>query len=423
MRSAGEVVPDAPPTSAAVLAMLPDGETKRSFLLDCTGCHQMDASRAFPDGRARTRDEWATIVARMLGFAGARSSFPVIGADRDPAATADWLARHWTSPPAGSPDYRAVVPADVQEFPFPQPQDLPHDLAVHPDGGIVVTGMFTHRMYLLDPSLGTWSDVAIPVQGANPRALDLDAAGDWWVLLGGPGKAARYRVDDGEWDVWDIGMYGHSIRPDRRGRAWFNGHFSKDPVQLGYVDAASGEVRLFDVPGPAPLADGGGPIPYGLRVAPDGSVWMTELAGNRLIRLEPETGRFDIHALPSTVSGPRRPDVAADGTVWIPEYSGGGVAAFEPATGRFRRHELPYPDALPYVAVVDDARGRVWIGTGAADALFMIDTASGRVSTVPLPTRGALVRHLDVEPATGAVWAAYGASPGIPSRIARVQLR
>lgn len=28
--------------SAGWLARLPDGETKRKFLLDCTGCHQFD---------------------------------------------------------------------------------------------------------------------------------------------------------------------------------------------------------------------------------------------------------------------------------------------------------------------------------------------------------------------------------------------
>ncbi|MFW6078612.1 MAG: virginiamycin B lyase family protein, partial [Gemmatimonadota bacterium] len=216
--------------------------------------------------------------------------------------------------------------------------------------------------------------------------------------------------------------YGHSIRPDRQGRTWFNGHFTKAPVRLGYVDGSTGETRFFDVPGPAPAADGAGPIPYGLRIGPDGSVWMTELHGNRLVRLDPATGEFRIWTLPTAHSGPRRPDIGPDGTVWIPEYAAGKLARFDPRTERFTEYDLPIADALPYVVRLDPDRGRVWVGTGAADAVFVFDPERERFDIIRLPTRGALIRHIDVDPATGELWAAYGASPGIPPRIARIRL-
>ena len=38
-----------------------------------------------------------------------------------------------------------------------------------------MTGMFTHRMYVLDPKSGRFTDVAIPVPNANPRAVEIDA--------------------------------------------------------------------------------------------------------------------------------------------------------------------------------------------------------------------------------------------------------
>lgn len=409
--------------SADVVGLLPEGTEKRWFLLDCTGCHQMDLERAFPEGRTRSRAEWHEIVERMLSYAGWQSAFPVISAGRDPAATADWLARHWTRPPTSGRRIDAeIIDADVREYAYPHPADLPHDLAVDADGRVVITGMFTHKMLVLDPSDGGYTDVPIPVPEANPRALDLDAAGDWWVLLGGPMRVARYRPGTDEWASWSVGVYGHSIRPDAQGRTWFNGHFTKAPVRLGYVDARTGDVRFFEVPGRAPEADGAGPIPYGLRVAPDGSVWMTELHGNRLVRLDPRTGEFGIWTLPTPHSGPRRLDVGPDGTVWIPEYAAGKLARFDPATERFTEYELPIADALPYVVQLDPERGRVWIGTGAADAVLLFDPASEQFGVIPLPTRGALVRHIDVDPATGDLWAAYGASPGIPPKIARVRL-
>ena len=410
------------PTSASILGMLPDGVEKREFVLDCTGCHQMDEQRAFPGGRTRTRDEWRAIVARMISFAGWQSGFPIMSAARDADRTAAYLAAHLTEPPSVGPTYDNVAAADVREYAYPYPQDLPHDVAVDAAGNVVVTGMFTHRMLVLDPTTGAFDEVEIPIPQANPRALEIDAGGDWWVLLGAPGRVARYRPTTAEWQTWDIGMYGHDVRPDGRGGAWFNGHFSKAPEQIGRVDAASGSVRLLDVPGPTPDASGGGPIPYGMRVAPDGVVWMSELHGNRMVAYDPAAERFRFIDMPTASSGPRRFDIDAAGFLWIPQYAAGKLARLDPATGEIREYALPFADALPYVVAVDDARHRIWIATGAADAVFLFDARTERFSSVPLPTRGALVRHIDVDGRTGELWAAYGASPGIPPKIARIRL-
>src|SRR5687768_17199718 len=114
------------PTSSAWLTLLPDGETKRKFILDCTGCHQFDEKIARIQGRPRSEAEWAAVVTRMLGYAGATTGFPVIAADRDAKATAAWLVRHLNGevqranpPPAAR--------AEITEFLLPDPKDLPHD--------------------------------------------------------------------------------------------------------------------------------------------------------------------------------------------------------------------------------------------------------------------------------------------------------
>ncbi|MGH7534758.1 MAG: hypothetical protein ACREMG_04165 [Gemmatimonadales bacterium] len=54
------------PRSSAWLSRLPDGEAKRKFILDCTGCHQFDEKIARPAGVPRTEAQWAEAVTRML---------------------------------------------------------------------------------------------------------------------------------------------------------------------------------------------------------------------------------------------------------------------------------------------------------------------------------------------------------------------
>ena len=412
-------------SSAAWLSRLPDGEEKRRFILDCTGCHQFDARIAMPNDTARSEAAWHEAVERMLRYAGATTPFPVISARREPAPTARWLA---ASLAAGNAPARKAPPpatgrADVTEFPMPVARDLPHDVAVDSGGQVVITGMFTDRMYVLDPATGRMAEVPIPVEHANPRAVEIDRAGDWWVVLGAPNKLARYRPASREWRLYDAGMYAHSVALGADGAAWVNGHFTRAPELVARVTADSAVTPHELPPHPTLAAGPGGPVPYEIRTAPDGRVWVSELHGNRIVSYDPATSRSRAYDMPTPHSGPRRFDVDARGVLWIPAYAANALVRFDPAAERFEEIPLPLRDVAPYVARVDARTGAVWIGTGAADVVLRFEPATRRFTAYPLPSRGAMVRHLAIDRRTGDVWAAYGASPGIPARVARIRAR
>jgi virginiamycin B lyase len=429
--------------SAMLLRLLPEGEAKRRFILDCTGCHQFDQRTVSSGSRLKSWEEWRQRIQQMLSFAGAQSSFPIMSPSRDAEATAAWLVEQLgdggelprLGPPEGFPGERPgdrppgekvairgfqTGKARLTEYDLPESGDLPHDLALDKRGRVIVTGMFTHRMYELDPEIGTFEMREIPVESANPRAVELDEKGNRWVLLGGPQKLARYSPTSGKWDSWGLGMYPHSIGLDARGAVWFNGHFTKNPELLGRFDPSTGKVTTYEVPSP-PMPDGGSTIPYELRLGNGGTVWMTQLVGNRLVRFDPGKGSFQLYELPTPHSGPRRIDLDARGYVWIPEYAGNKLARFDPAKGSFREYEFPVPDALPYVARVDMRRGSVWIGTAAADLVARFDPQAETFTLYPLPTRGALIRHMAVDERTGALWAAYSPAPPRAPRILRIE--
>lgn len=274
-------------------------------------------------------------------------------------------------------------------------------------------------MYILDPATSEFSLRPIPVENANPRALAIEEDGTWWILLGGPRKIAKYQPESDEWRTWDIGLYPHSIVRDDRGRIWFNGHFTKDPEQIGMLDPETGRVEYFDVPTPS-MPDGGSTIPYGLRPGPEGRLWATQLFGGRLLAFDPATERFDVFPLPEPFSGPRRPDVGRDGTVWIPEYAAGRLARFDPRTESFEEYDLPIKDSLPYVVRVDSERNWVWIATAAADVLYRFFIDEERFETYPYPTPNNIVRHMTVDERDGTLWLSYGNFPPTGPRIVRV---
>ncbi len=414
--------------SSAFLGLLPDGEDKRHFVLDCAGCHQFDQKQITLDGKLRARDSWLQRTNQMLSFAGAHTGFPVISPSRDAEKTTEWLLAHvggpddplpaFTPPPPMTGEDANVV---ITEYDLPVPYDLPHDLLPDAEGQILITGMMTAQMYRLNPATGHFATVPIPVQHAGPRALDLGPYGRWWVLLGNPRQIGVYDPAEETWAMHDIGMYPHSIKLDDAGRVWFNGHFTKEPELIGYLDAATGEVTTYEVPTP-PMPDGGTTMPYGLRIDAEGTLWATQLIGNRLIKFVPKTEAFTLYELPTPVSGPRRPAIGPDGAVWIPQFAANKLARFDPATETFTEYPLPLPDALPYVVRVDPRTGVVWIATAGADAVLRFDPATERFFVHRLPTQKALVRHMELD-ATGAAWVAYGNSPATDPKIARLEIR
>ncbi len=412
---------DQPGLSSGWLGQLPDGAVKREFILDCTGCHQLDEKIARVGGRPRSEGEWVEAITRMLGYAGARTTFPVISQGRDAKATAAWLVKHLGPGAVHPPKTPRGARARITEFLMPERQDLPHDIAVEGSGTVLVTGMFTHQLYRLDPATGRIDRILIPVANANPRAIELDSLGQPWVVLGSPKKLAMM-TRDSQWRTFDVGVYPHSLAVGRTGKVWFNGHFTHSPEVIGSLSAASGKIETHEVPAHPDLGAGpGGPIPYEIRVGPDGRVWGSELLGNRIFAFTPATRKFEVFQLPLPHSGPRRLDVDAGGMVWIPAYAANLLIRFDPETRKFTQIPLPIRDAAPYIVRADPATGALWIGTGAADALLRYDPASQRFDSYTLPSRGAMIRHLVIDSQRGAVWAAYGASPGIPARIARVQ--
>ena len=412
-----------PGLSSAWLGQLPDGEAKRRFILDCTGCHQFDGKTARVDGRLRSEQEWVEAVTRMLGYAGAGTGFPVISAERDARSTAAWLVKHLRPGISRAPRLARVSAAEITEFLMPDSSDLPHDIAVEASGTVLVTGMFTHRLYRVDPAGGGIGEIAIPVPQANPRAIEIDSLGQPWVVLGSPRKLAVMSADS-QWRTFDVGMYAHSLALGEAGRVWFNGHFTHSPELIGSVDAADGEIETYEVPNHPRLGAGpGGPMPYEVRVGPNGRVWGSELLGNRIFVYTPSTRQFEVFPLPLPHSGPRRLDIDVRGIVWIPAYSANLILRFDPSSRKFTEIPLPSPDALPYIIRVDRSSGVLWIGTGAADALLRYDPSSRQFESYRLPSRGAIIRHLAIDSRRGVVWAAYGASPGIPARIARVRPR
>ncbi len=405
---------------AAWLSLLPDGDETRQFILDCQGCHQLSWPRQAFGGWPEA-NQWEAAIEKMHGFYGPQSGFPIIG-PMDIPATAEWLAQHLTDdvvPPAPLPVAAEAQAMRLVEYEFPGIG--PHDLVLDADGRVIVTGMFSHDMYVLNPATGEFTRHDLP-PNANPRAVELDAQGAWWIAFGDPHQVARFDPQTEELTTYSIGMYAHSIAIDSGGSAWANGHFKANPGKVVRIDADDGSIETFDVPDNNTSNLAGLPISYDLRVDANDIVWGSDLNWNRIYKLDPQTGEVTHYELPSTTSGPRRFDFDADGNLWIPQFSGGRLARFDPVSETFTEWPTPTKNAEPYVVKVDRQRNLVWIGYAAANRVARFDPATETFVEYPLPTPFALIRHMAIDEASGDVWFSYHHVPTAQDMVARLDV-
>jgi streptogramin lyase len=431
-------------------------EEREELKRQCTYCHQQGSAAT---RRLRDPEEWRKVLALMGRMGGMlsqdlRERLPaLINEAYAPetavaALTAGMHAPDFAPPPP--PEVRAAV---VDEWDLGGRASMQHDMTVHPDGRIYSVDMTQDRLYRLDPAArggdrrsweiphgdlpigGVFANAGAPdVPTANarvgPHSLQVAPDGSLWITLALGNQLARFDPASESFTTHTLehGYYPHTLRFDARGRIWYSITGSN---HLGFFDPATGkgrEIRLpsrtlgqalvmrsmpillwlgrhVDLRGAA--AEGNGfkpPLPYGVDVAPDGSVWFSQLNEHRIGRVDPDS--FELELIETPFTGPRRMRFDAEGRLWIPGFSSNLISRFDPATREFRSFELPIEprgSETPYALHVRRETGEVWICGTNSDSLIRFEPAAERFSVYPLPTRVTYTREIDFD-AQGRVW-------------------
>ena len=415
-------------TSEQWLSLLPDGDMKREFLLNCTSCHEIDAARVLVAGEPRSVEQWAAAFALMRGI----DQYELLPEDFDDAAYTAWLAQHLDrdagarlSPPIPA-NVDALAQVRITEYPLPEPTELPHDLVVGPDGRIWITAFFNDVIWALDPASGAIESYNLRPDGAEgwgqARALVFAPDGTLWVVLGGTHELVALDPASRSFETVNVGMYAHSLVLDSQGRVWFNDYFA-ETERIGMYDPATKEVRHMTIPSAGLTAAQGLPLPYGLQIDSAGRLYSTQLAGNTLVMYDTNTAAAELITMPVTNAGPRRPAIGTNDIVWVPEWNTGYLSGYDPATNTFRRYRIGSSALGAYDAEFDPRSGEVWITGALGSSMIAFDPRDESTLEIPLPTNPAYTRHLAVDPDTGDLWSAYSSLPAAQPKVVRIQRR
>jgi virginiamycin B lyase len=281
----------------------------------------------------------------------------------------------------------------VQYYPVPAGAG-PHDVAPASDGTVWFTAQRAGYLGRLDPKTGAVKQIALGGNSA-PHGVIVGPDGAAWVTDGG--QNAIVRVDGKTEAVKVLPLPGqrnvnlNTAVFDKTGKLWFTGQNGV----YGRADPATGEVVVYDAP------RGGGP--YGITVAPDGSIYYASLAGSHIARLDPTTAKATPIDPPTKNQGARRVWSDSRGRIWVSEWNAGQAAVFDPATNAWKEWKLPGNSPQAYAVYVDE-RDMVWLTDFGGNAIVRFDPQTEKFTTFALAPGNAAVRQLLGRP--GEVWGA-----------------
>jgi virginiamycin B lyase len=436
---------------------LGDETLKKHFALQCAFCHQQ--GNAFLRAE-RSPEQWDEVIARMITYGSrlatdAQKSLPKTLSEgyRD-------LREHPEKIPAGTPWPGNLHEVTITEWPIGDAMSQMHDLLTHSNGKVYVGDNLKDDLIEIDPVTGEYSIYKLPrspddkpggLLGARLRAFpqhetyvglhsfaESPKDGHIFMTCSVQQRLIEFAPESKTFTVhqFDEGYYPHTLRFDAQDRVWFTVALSN---QVAVLDRKTGKFSFIDLPIRnlreritvalvgviLKLADwglplnklgidfqsSGLPLPYGIEVAPDGSVWFARLYADDIGRVDPET--HEVTMIKTPFMGPRRLRADADSKLWIAAFPESAIAKYDPATGVFTRYDMPVVPLgsdTPYSLNVDRQRGIVWVDGNQSDSVLAFDIAKESWQFIPLPRAVSFTRDVEITP-DGTAWTSNSSFP------------
>lgn len=165
----------------------------------------------------------------------------------------------------------------------------------------------------------------------------------------------------------------HNVTFSGQGEVWFS---ERNGNKIGRLDPQTGQFKEFPIPS-------GLDRPTPTMVDKKGMVWWG--TGDTLGRLDPHSGEMKQYALPRKGSGLHSVFIGPDGTLWMSENAAGRIASFNPQTESFQEYPIQTPHSRPYGIVVD-SHNHVWFCEFGGDKIGRLDAATGAIQEYEPPT-------------------------------------
>jgi virginiamycin B lyase len=231
-----------------------------------------------------------------------------------------------------------------------------------------------------------------------------DAEGNLWITASQANKIVKFDTQTDEYTLWDVPLtnsrFPHTGDFDPDGNFWFT-------LALGHGAVAKLDLRTGIVTEYPTLTENS--EAYGLKIDREGSVWFTELRGNKLGKIDRKTGKMTEYDPPTSKAGPRRIQMDSKGRLWFTEYYVDRIGVVDPATIRFADYDIGIPGGAPYFIKVDKF-DKIWFNLSSGNVIGKFDPERKKISFFLIPESDSLARDGDIDNSTNPPSIVYGRS-------------
>lgn len=348
---------------------LPEGEGKHLVQTVCFSCHPVTNITGSAGYDAAN---WKEVFGSMVTLSQAQAD-----------TIAGYLASHYPPRPDRAPTLLSgPTRIEIQEWTVPTRGQRSRDPIEAPDGSIWWTGMWASLVGRLDPATGAMEEYHLPI-AARPHSIVPDAAGNIWYTGNSNGTIGKLDPTTGMITQFETRAADpHSAVFHPNGKLFFT---AQQSGMLGRLDPVTGELKEIDTE----------PRPYGIKVAPSGTLWIAYNGTNRIGAMDPETMDVRYYEIPNTASRIRRLDIDSQGTIWYVNSTQGKIGRLTPASGEIKEWDSPSgPRSHPYaIAVIND---KVWYNESGMrpDALVRFDPQTEAFQSWAIPSGVGIVRNM-----------------------------
>jgi virginiamycin B lyase len=140
-------------------------------------------------------------------------------------------------------------------------------------------------------------------------------------------------------------------------------------IKPGAHPQLAGKVSEWPVPTPRFARDPA--------IAPDGSVYIAVMSGNKVARFEPKTQSFKEWDLPPG-HHPHGVLVDLQGIVWTTGNRNGTIGRLDPRTGQMTEYKTPSGGG-PHTLVITDDGSTIWFTLQRGDKIGRLDVKTGKI--------------------------------------------
>jgi virginiamycin B lyase len=268
-------------------------------------------------------------------------------------------------------------------------------LAVRPGGAALGSDSRDGFVFRFDPALESFETFTLPTAGADPHSVTVRSSPtnlDVWFTEPGADRIGRLvytATQDYAFHEYTLPTGSEPLNLVQDGTfVWFT---ARQGNYIGRLEIASGQVVTFS-------GLTGASQPSGIDVAPDGSVWFTEMAADQIGRLVvTTTSDYDVteYPIPATGVGAYGVEVQSNGYVWFGETSTGRVRRLKVADGTVNIYFGLGQGSYPFKILYDAGRDYLWVTEFEANRISQLEVTTNHiVNQIPLPPSGGSPRGL-----------------------------